>query len=81
MTTTVLINTSQATAEIAKVEPTEGTAHKVEAVDGYILKLTIGKEVKTLSTYLSDKPRLFKRSDALLKEAKNLGLKNVNFIL
>jgi hypothetical protein len=32
-----------------------------------------------LSTYLSSKPRLFKRSDALLNEARDLGLKSVKF--
>jgi hypothetical protein len=46
-----------------------------------LLRLKFEDGERVMSTYLSDKPRLFKRSDALLKEAEKLGLGSVTFEL
>ncbi len=78
---TKLINTSDL-ALLVKEEPSLiATAKTPESdmIEGYFLHLKCGDEDLVLSTYLSDKPRLFKRSDALLKEAKKLGIGAVTF--
>lgn len=74
-----LINVADLRALIDENIDIVAMASEIEGVEGYILSLkTVDKEM-VLSTYLSTKPRLFKRSDALLKEARDLGLKSVKF--
>ena len=78
MSDNLLINTSDLTKLIAEGKATiVAKAHPVSGIDGWIMVLFIDDVKKTLSTYLSDKPRFFKRSDALLKEAENMGLPSV----
>jgi hypothetical protein len=78
-----LINTADLSALVKSQVSIEAVARKpnIDTVDGYLLHFkTDGKEL-VLSTYLSDKPRLFKRADALIKEATNMGLPSVSFEL
>lgn len=75
-----LINTSELTKQVDSGAQIEATAKRVENVDGYLLHLVVDGNSLTLSTYLSDNPRLFKRADALLKEATKIGIKSVTFI-
>lgn len=77
----LLINTSDLSRHIEAHGKINATANQVSGVVGYIMQVEIGSEQKTLSTHLSDKPRLFKRSDALLKEASKLGIAAVTFSL
>jgi hypothetical protein len=75
MTDNLLINTSDLKALIKENKVTiVAKSHRIINVNGWVLELYIDDVKKTLSTYLSGSPRLFKRSDALLKEAENMGL-------
>lgn len=74
-----LINTADLTALLQNVASSEAIARKIEGVEGYTLIINLENRSLLLSTYLTNKPRLFKRADALLKEAKNLGLNSVIF--
>jgi hypothetical protein len=76
-----LINTSDLRALLEANAKIEAIARALEGVDGFLLHLNSGGKEMVLSTYLSDKPRLFKRADALLKEASNIGLPSVRFDL
>jgi hypothetical protein len=78
-----LINTADLAALVESKANVEATARKPSSdiVDGFLLHIKSGKNEMVLSTYLSDKPRLFKRSDALLKEATKMGLSSVRFEL
>ena len=77
----LLINTADLKAKIQAETPIEAVARPVDSdfVKGHLLYLSGEGKEWVLSTYLSDKPRLFKRADALLKEAANLGLSAVRF--
>ena len=55
------------------------SATTIEGVEGYILNVKTADSCFVVSTYLSDKPRLFKRADALIKEAKSLNIKSITF--
>ncbi len=77
----LLINTSDLKEAISTGDTVHAEAERISGVDGFVLRVRINDERKTLSTYLSDKPRLFKRSDALLKEARKLGLTSITFDL
>jgi hypothetical protein len=83
--TNLLINTAELRALVAAKTPMVATARPMQSVEGFLLFLKKGDDAKedemVLSTYLSDKPRLFKRADALLKEASNNGLTEVLFEL
>lgn len=48
---------------------------------GHLLHVTDGSQKWVVSTYLSDTPKLYKRADALLKDAKKMGLSSVTFEL
>lgn len=74
-----LINTAALSALVESNQSIEATAKPFTNVDGYFLAIQAGDEELVLSTYLTDKPRLFKRSDALLKEAKSIGLVKIVF--
>jgi hypothetical protein len=78
-----LINTADLTKLVKSKEPVEVVAKKPssDTVDGFLLHIKSGENEMVLSTYLSDKPRLFKRSDALLKEAVKMGIGQVIFVL
>lgn len=52
-----------------------------DVCQGYTLHITDGEAHWRVSTYLSDKVKLYKRADALLNEAKTLGLPQVCFKL
>lgn len=52
-----------------------------DLLQGHLLHISDGHTKWVVSTYLSDKPKLYKRADALLKEAKKLGLSQVSFEL
>jgi hypothetical protein len=77
----LLINTADLKERIASDDVPSAKACSVEGVEGYLLRLKFEDGERVMSTYLSDKPRLFKRSDALLKEAEKLGLGSVTFEL
>jgi hypothetical protein len=55
------------------------SAKTIEGVEGYVLNIKTADNTLVLSTYLSDKPRFFKRADALIKEAKKLNINSVIF--
>ncbi|MBL4625780.1 MAG: hypothetical protein JKY42_11675 [Flavobacteriales bacterium] len=76
-----LINTADLRALIKSDRNVEAIAKTPKSVDGFVLHLNTSEGEKVLSTHLSEKPRLFKRSDALLKEAGKMGLKKVIFEL
>lgn len=75
------ITVSELTEMVKNGDAISATAKKVSQVEGYYLHLNINATERTLSTYLSDKPRFFRRSDALLKEAAKIGLDFVGFEL
>ncbi|MEZ8028542.1 hypothetical protein [Enterovibrio norvegicus] len=77
-----LINTSTLTARLSEqgAECVIATAKATEA-GGYLLYVTIDNDTFVLSTWRSTTPRLFKRADALLTEATNLGLTAITFAL
>ena len=78
MSDNLLINTSDLTKLITEGKSNiVAKSHRVSGVNGWVMVLFINDVKKTLSTYLTDQPRLFKRSDALLKEAENMGLTSV----
>ncbi len=52
-----------------------------DLLQGHLLHVSDGDSQWVVSTYLSDKPKLYKRADALLKEAKKIGLAQVCFEL
>mgnify|MGYP000176560449 CR=1 FL=1 len=75
-----MINTADLRSLVESDSAVEAVAVKApEGIDGYLLQLFSGSDEMVLSTYLSDKPRLFKRADALLKEAGNMELSSVRF--
>lgn len=75
MSSNLLINTSDLKALIKENKVTiVAKSHRIINANGWVMELYIDDVKKTLSTYLSDSPRLFKRSDALLKEAEKMGL-------
>jgi hypothetical protein len=76
-----LVNTADLRILIASKVAIEATAKAPESVEGFLLHIKTKKDDMVLSTYLSDKPRLFKRADALLKEATKVGLSSVRFEL
>lgn len=87
-----LINVADLTKLVESGKKIHASAVAIDGVaDGYFLDVEIdskdkklvkiGGQNKRLSTYLSDKPRLFKRADALIKEAKKIGLTSVTFNL
>lgn len=49
-----------------------------DTVSGYLLYINTADQEITLATFFNE-PRLFKRADALLKEANKLGLQSVTF--
>lgn len=77
----LLINVSDLSLLVKSSASVKAIARAPESIDGFLLYIESGGEEKLLSTYLSDKPRLFKRSDALLKEAAKIGLSSVCFEL
>jgi len=78
-----LINTATLAALVESKADIEAIARKLSSdiVEGFLLHIKSAEDEMVLSTYLSDKPRLFKRSDALLKEATKMGLSSVRFEL
>lgn len=50
-----------------------------DLLQGFYLHISDNANDWVVSTYLSDKPKHYKRSDALLKEAKKIGLPPVLF--
>jgi len=76
-----LINTAALTAYAKEHGQVPAIALGIESIEGYILQVDLDGQINVLSTYLSDKPRVFKRADALLKEAKKMGLTTVSFSL
>jgi len=78
-----LINTAALAALVESKADIEAIARKLSSdiVEGFLLHIKSAEDEMVLSTYLSDKPRLFKRSDALLKEATKMGLSSVRFEL
>lgn len=62
-----LINVSDLRELMESTNSMEVSATTIEGADGYILNIKTERRVMVLSTYLSDKPRLFKRADALIK--------------
>jgi hypothetical protein len=52
-----------------------------DLLQGYLLHVSDSDSQWVVSTYLSDKPKLYKKADALLKEAKKIGLAQVCFEL
>ncbi len=79
--TQCLINTAALTAHIKEHGQVPATANSISGIGGYFLKVEISGKLTVLSTYLSDKPRVFKRAESLLKEAKKMGLTAVLFPL
>lgn len=79
-----LINTSSL-AELIQSHPASLKAvarpFNGDLYQGHLLQITDGDNKWVVSTYLSDKVKLYKRADALLKEAKKLGLSQVCFEL
>ena len=79
-----LINVSRL-AELIQSEAESLTAvakaFSGDLLQGHLLYISDGHNQWIVSTYLSDKPKLYKRADALLKEAKKLGLSQVSFEL
>lgn len=77
-----LINTSSLT-ELAAKKSLSATAKpcKDQYIKGYFLHVTDGTQDWVVSTYLSDKVKHYKKAEALLKEAKQIGLTNVTFEL
>ncbi len=77
-----LINTSSLT-ELASNKELTAVAKPVEGfmLQGHSLHVSDGDQEWVVSTYLSDKPKLYKKADALLKEAKKMGLLKVTFEL
>lgn len=76
-----MINVATVKERIDDGEIFAATAVPFDSVPGHFLNLKVGSEEYVLSTWRSDVPRLFKRADALLKEAKSLGLTQVLFAL
>ncbi len=79
-----LINVSsltELTKDKAKLLTVVAKPFNGELLQGHLLHVSDGQTQWVVSTYLSDKPKLYKRSDALLKEAKKLGLSQVTFEL
>lgn len=76
-----LINTADLSKLLNETPEISATAHQIDGVEGFTLHVLHSDREFVLSTYLSSKPRLFKRADALLNEAKNIGLKSVIFPL
>jgi hypothetical protein len=78
-----LINTSALTTHINEFGAGSviATAKQIEMGNGYLLHIEIDNKTLVLSTWRSTTPRLFKRADALLTEAKNIGLSSVKFPL
>jgi hypothetical protein len=76
-----LINVATVKERIDNGQKFTATAVPFDAVPGHLLNLKVGHEEYVLSTWRSDVPRHFKRADALLKEAKSLGLTNITFEL
>lgn len=74
-----LINVADLRKLIESASKLEVSATTIEGVEGYILNIKTVDSSLVLSTYLSDKPRLFKRADALIKEAKSLNIKSITF--
>lgn len=74
-----LINVATVKERLEKGDAIKAKALRCKAAPGYLLHLYDDQEEMILSTWLSDNPRLFKRSDALLKEAENMGLPEVLF--
>lgn len=52
-----------------------------DLLQGHFLHVSNGMQTWVVSTYLSDKPKHYKRPDALLKEANKIGLSQVLFEL
>lgn len=79
----LLINTADLKARIEANEPITAVARPInsEVTTGHLLHLSGEEKEWVLSTWRSDNPRLFKRSDALLTEAAKLGLRSVTFEL
>ncbi len=77
-----LINTSSLT-EMASNKELTAVAKPVKGfmLQGHSLHILDGDKEWIVSTYLSDKPKLYKKADALLKEAKKMGLHKVTFEL
>lgn len=77
-----LINTSSLT-ELANTTTLSAVAKPFDGtlLQGHFLHVTDGIQEWVVSTYLSDKPKLYKKADALLKEAKKMGLLKVTFEL
>lgn len=77
-----LINTSSLT-ELASNKELTAVAKPFEGLmlQGHSLHVSDGDQEWVVSTYLSDKPKLYKKADALLKEAKKMGLTKVTFEL
>lgn len=74
-----LINVADLRKLIETTNNLDISASTIEGVEGYILNIKTADSSLVLSTYLSDKPRLFKRADALIKEAKNFDIKSIKF--
>lgn len=77
-----LINTSSLTA-LAAHRHLSATAKPCQdpLMNGYFLHVTDGTQHWVTSTYLSDKVKLYKKPEALLKDAKQIGLTQVIFEL
>jgi len=75
-----LINVSDLKKAISIDAPIHVWAKPSSGLPGFFLYVNINGSEMVLSTYMSTHPRHFKRSDALLKEAANIGLNKVTFI-
>lgn len=75
-----LINVSDLTHSIKKNLVSDVCAKPTKGIEGFCLYATVNDREMILSTYLSTKPRHFKRSDALLKEAMKIGVKEIRFV-
>lgn len=76
-----LINVAGVKAALESGQTFQSRAIPSKEIPGYFLHLDDGESTLVLSTWLSDTPRLFKKADALLKEAKAIGLSIVEFQL
>lgn len=81
MTSKRLVPISELKKLVENNEIKKATARTFKHTDGHFLELETENETLVLSTYLSDNPRWFKRSDALIKECKKLGLTFLGFDL
>lgn len=77
-----LINTSSLTALVAH-KSLSATAKpcRDQFMNGYFLHVTDGTQHWVASTYLSDKVKHYKKAEALLKDAKQIGFTQVIFEL